>query len=79
MRIEGVPLEKTEAGVRRLYQDSIDHLGRVPLPLTALAHRPEIAQAYSALNAVLTGSGVVEPRLKTLACVRAAQIAGCTF
>ena len=45
----------------------------------ASTKHPEIAEAYSALGAALTRSQGVEPRLKTLACVRAAQIAGCPF
>ncbi len=79
MRINGVPIEQTAPGVRRLYDKSVERLGRVPIPLTALAHRPEVAEAYTALTIALTRSNVVEPRLKTLACVRAAQIAGCPF
>ncbi len=79
MRIKGVPLEETAPGVRRLYEKSAERLGRVSVPLTAFAHRPEIAETYSALGAALARSTVVEPRLKTLACVRAAQIAGCPF
>ncbi len=79
MRIKGVPIEETSPGVRRIYEKSAERLGRVSIPLTAFAHRPEIAEAYTALTAALTRSEVVEPRLKTLACVRAAQIAGCPF
>jgi alkylhydroperoxidase family enzyme len=79
MRIKEVALEETAAGVRRLYEKSTERLGRVSLPLTAFAHRPEIAEAYTTLTAALTRSGVVEPRLKTLACIRAAQIVGCPF
>ena len=79
MRIKGVPLEETAPGVRRLYEKNAEHLGRIPLPLTAFAHRPAIAEAYAALSGVLTRSEVVEPRLKMLACLRAAQIAGCPF
>ena len=79
MRIKGVSFEEATPGVKRLYQASTERLGRVPVPLTALAHRPEITEAYSALTAALTRSEVVEPRLKTMACVRAAQLAGCPF
>jgi hypothetical protein len=79
MRIKGVPLEEAAPNVQRLYQKTVERLGRVPIPLTAFAHCPEVAETYSALAGALTRSQGVEPRLKTMACVRAAQIAGCPF
>jgi hypothetical protein len=79
VRIKGVPLEEAAPNVRRLYQNTIERLGRVTVPLTAFAHRPEIAEAYSALGAALTRDAIVEPWLKTLSCVRTAQIVGCPF
>ncbi len=79
MRIKGVSFEEATPAVQRLYQKSTERLGRVPVPLTALAHCPEAVEAYSVLTAALTRSEVVEPRLKTMACVRTAQLAGCPF
>jgi alkylhydroperoxidase family enzyme len=79
MRIKGVPVEDAAPGVRQLYEKTAERLGRVTIPLTAFAHRPEIAETYSALGAALARSTVVGPRLKTLACVRVAQIVGCPF
>jgi alkylhydroperoxidase family enzyme len=79
MRIKGIAVEHTEPGVRRLYEKTAERLGRVTIPLTAFAHCPEIAETYSALGAALARSTVVGPRLKTLACVRVAQIVGCPF
>ena len=51
----------------------------MPTPLTALAHCPDILETLTALSGALTSSQLVEPRLKTLANLRAAQIAGCPF
>jgi alkylhydroperoxidase family enzyme len=79
MRIKGLQIDETAPGVRRLYEKSVERLGSVPLPLTAIAHRPEVAEAATALAAALTRSKLVESRLKTLVCIRAAQIAGCPF
>ena len=79
MRIKGVSLEEAAPNVQRLYGKVAEQLGRVTIPLTAFAHCPEIAEAYSALGGALARAQGVEPRLKTLACVRAAQIAGCPF
>jgi len=79
MRIKGVPLEETAPSVRRLYEKSAERFGHVPLPFTAIAHRPELAEALTTLTNAFTRPQAVEPRFKTLACLRAAQIAGCPF
>jgi len=79
MRIKGVTLEEAAPGIQKIYKKTAELLGRVTIPLTAFAHCPEIAEAYSALGAALGRAQGVEPRLKTLACVRTAQIAGCPF
>jgi alkylhydroperoxidase family enzyme len=79
MRIEGVPLEAAAPKVQKIYRKTAEALGRVTIPLTAFAHCPEVTEAYSALTAALMRAPGVEPRLKTLACVRVAQIAGCPF
>jgi alkylhydroperoxidase family enzyme len=79
MRVKGVPLEQAASNVRRLYQNTIERLGRVPIPLTAFAHCPDIAERYSALGTALARDTIVGPRVKTLACVRVAQIVGCPF
>jgi alkylhydroperoxidase family enzyme len=79
MRIKGVPLEEAAPNVQRIYHKTAEALGRVTIPLTAFAHCPEVTEAYSALAAALLRAPGVESRLKTLACVRTAQIAGCPF
>jgi alkylhydroperoxidase family enzyme len=79
MRIKGVPVEEAAPNVQRLYERTAQAVGRVTLPLTVFAHCPNIAEAYSRLGAALSRAEGVPARLKTLACVRAAQIAGCPF
>ena len=49
MRIKAVPLEEAAPNVQRLYQKTVERLGRVPIPLTAFAHCPDVAETYSAL------------------------------
>jgi hypothetical protein len=56
MRIKGVPLEEAAPNVQGLYRKVAERLGRVTIPLTAFAHCPEIAEAYSALGAALSRS-----------------------
>ncbi len=79
MRIQGVPIETAPAKVGRIYSKASDRYGRMPTPLTALAHCPDVLETLTALSGALTSSDLVEPRLKTLASLRAAQIAGCPF
>lgn len=79
MRIEGVPEENASGAVAHIYRKAVDRHGRVPTPLTALAHCPDVLATLTALSGALTSSRLVEPRLKTLASLRAAQIAGCPF
>ena len=79
MRIKGVSLEAAAPGVQRLYRKAAQWFGRVIIPLTAFAHCPEVAEAYWAMARALARAPGVEPRLKTLVCVRSAQIAGCPF
>lgn len=79
MRIIAVAADEAAAKVAHVYEKSAARYGRVPTPLTALAHCPDVLETLTALSGALTNSTRVEPRLKTLACLRAAQIAGCTF
>ena len=79
MRIEGVAPEAVPKKVAHIYRKAEERYGRVPTPLTALAHCPDFLETLTALSGALTSSEAVEPQLKTLACLRAAQIAGCPF
>lgn len=79
MRIQGLSIEATPEKVARIYNKASGRVGRVPTPLTALAYCPDLIETLTALSGALTSSHVVESRLKTLACLRAAQIAGCPF
>ncbi len=79
MRIKGAETDLSPAKVQRIYRKSEDRYGRVPTPLTALGHCPDVLETLTALSGALTSSSLVEPRIKTLACLRAAQIAGCPF
>jgi alkylhydroperoxidase family enzyme len=79
MRIKGIDIENARADVQHVCQKSKDRYSRIPTPLTALGHCPDVLATLTALSGALTSSRTVEPRIKTLACLRAAQIAGCPF
>ena len=78
LRIPGVSENQAPAAVRELYRQAAERAGRVTLPLTVLGHRPEVAEAFSAMNRA-TGVGLVGPRLKLLGCIRISQMIGCPF
>ena len=79
MRINAADVERAPSDVQRIYHKSIDRYGRIPTPLKALGHCPDVLTTLTALSGALTNSQTVEPRIKTLACLRVAQIAGCPF
>ncbi|MGH8011311.1 MAG: hypothetical protein ACREQ4_02270 [Candidatus Binataceae bacterium] len=79
MRIQGLAIDDVPARVEHIYRKSSDRYGRVPTPLTALAHCPDVLATLTALSGALASSTLVEAKIKTLACLRAAQIAGCPF
>ena len=79
MRINGIDPDHAPESVAAIFQGSRDFFGRVITPTLVMAHRPEILRAHAILGQAISGSTVVEPRLKTLASVRAAQMIGCPF
>ncbi len=79
MRVKGVEFEQAPPAVKEIYQRVEKALGRVPTPTTVTAHVPELLAATMTLGAAIGGSTIVEPRLKTMASLRTAQIAGCPF
>ena len=78
-RIAG--LEKREASLlaRPIYWVSQKMFGKVVAPLKVQARRPMIAWMGSLLGVAIERSGKVEPRLRVLAQLRAAQLVECPF
>jgi len=79
MRIKGIDPENAPDAVKPAFQKSIELFGRVITPHLAMAHRPEIFLAAARLGQAVGASSVVEPRLKAMASLRAAQMIGCPF
>jgi hypothetical protein len=79
MRIQGIDPENAPEEVRPIFQRSLDLFGRVITPNRVMAHRPEILIAAAKLGQAIGASTVVDPRLKTMVSVRAAQMVGCPF
>ncbi|MGH7987442.1 MAG: hypothetical protein ACREQX_14285 [Candidatus Binataceae bacterium] len=79
MRIKGVDPDHAPDSVQPVFQRSLELFGRVVTPALVMAHRPEILLGAARLGQAIGGSKVVEPRLKFLASIRAAQMIGCPF
>lgn len=79
MRVRGIDPDNPPEAVKPIFDRSRERYGRVISPHLVLAHRPEILLAASGLGQVIDGSIAIEPRLKIMASVRAAQMIGCPF
>lgn len=78
-RIDGVPREGADPMTRVTYRLTERRLGRVPEPLAIMAHHRRLMLGYGALEASLEYSKTVSKRLKALAELKAAAMAGCEF
>jgi hypothetical protein len=79
MRVKGIDPDNPPESVNQIFDRSRERYGRVISPNLVMAHRPEILLAASSLGAAIDGSNAVEPYLKLLASLRAAQMIGCPF
>jgi hypothetical protein len=79
MRIKGIDPDNPPEPIKSIFDRSRERYGRVISPNLVMGHRPEILLAASGLGRSIDGSNVFEPRLKTMASVRAAQMVGCPF
>ncbi len=78
-RIGGVPAERAGAMTRFSYRYAKRRLGKVPTPLTIVAHSPWIFRGYGAFEFSLERASSVDHKLKALASIKAATLIGCPF
>ncbi|HTY54421.1 MAG TPA: hypothetical protein VMB26_04445 [Candidatus Binataceae bacterium] len=79
MRIEGVSEERATRSIRALYDKFKQMFGHVIAPYSVMAHRPAILRAAAQMGRAMALSRAIDDKLKTLACIRAAQMIGCPF
>jgi hypothetical protein len=79
MRLKEIDANDPPRSLKPIFDRSRERYGRVISPNLVMAHRPEILLGASRLGRAIDGSKVVEPRLKIIASVRAAQMIGCPF
>ena len=79
MRVKGIDPDSPPEAVKQIFDRSREHYGRVISPNLVMGHCPEILLAASGLGRAIDSSNAIEPGLKIMASVRAAQMIGCPF
>lgn len=78
--VEPLGEDEMEPGLRAEVQYFKGPLGVVPNSVRTMAHRPEIARAFTALNvAVMTCHGAVSPEFKRLMGYVTSFVSGCRY
>lgn len=78
-RIRGVSDDEACGTVRTLFDKQKETHGFVTNTAHIWALRPTIQQGVQALAEGIQASGLIEPQLKRLLCVKVANINGCPF
>ncbi len=78
-RILGVPESKAGFFARFAYSIARKRLGKVPEPMTVIAHHPKVFQAYGGYEYFSEKAHLVDAKLKCLAELKTATLIGCPF
>jgi len=78
-RIKGVAKSEANEAVRVVFEEQERRYGFVSNTAKIYALRPTIQQGVQALAQSILASGLIEPDLRHLVCVKAANINGCPF
>lgn len=75
------PLSKDDVSgkVREAFEEAERKSGQTPVGLGIRAHAPPILEASKQLSAAPAKSGLLPAELRSLVCLRAAEIIGCPF
>lgn len=74
---QGGPIRRSFLGI--VYFLTRRRLGRVIMPIQVTAHHPKIFWGYLQMEQSQMGAKLVDPKLKGLAELRVATLAGCPF
>jgi len=77
-RIRGVERSSNPL-VRYAFRTSRKRYGKVPVPVAVTAHRPGLLAGYGTFELATERTHTVDERLKELAVLKAAQLAGCEW
>lgn len=78
-RIKGVTKSETNDEVRAIFEEQEKRYGSVLNTARVYALRPTIIKGVQALGKGIQDSGLIEPELRHLVCVKAASINGCPY
>ena len=78
-RIKGVTHSEANDEVRQLFEEQEKRYGFVSNTAKIYALRPTIQKGVQALAQGIQASGLIEPGLRHLVCVKTASINGCPF
>ena len=78
-RIDGIQDADASAIQRFVFRTAAKQVGAVPEPLRIMAHSSGTMWSSGLFQMAFDRAGSVTPRLKTLACLKAAAMIGCVF
>jgi hypothetical protein len=78
-RIKGVTKSEANDEVRQLFEEQEKRYGFVSNTAAIYALRPTIQKGVNALAQGIHASGLIEPELRHMVCVKTANINGCPF
>jgi hypothetical protein len=78
-RIKGITKSEANEEVRAVFEEQERRYGFVSNTAKIYALRPTIQKGVQTLAAGIHASGLIEPELRHLVCVKTANINGCPF
>ena len=78
-RIAGVPPEKAGLFIRFVYWMARRKVGKLPEPLTIIAHHPSLPLGYGMMEMAMERAKLVKKPLKSLVEIKVAALIGCPF
>lgn len=78
-RIQGIAENKAGIVTRFAYWYARRGFGKVPEPLTVVAHHSWLSRGYATMELAFRRSRRVEEKLKVLASIKVATLVGCPF
>ncbi len=78
-RIKGITRNEASDDVRAVFEEQERRFGSVLNTAPVYALRPTIQKGVQALSEGIRDSGLIDPELRHLLCVKAASINGCPY
>jgi hypothetical protein len=78
-RIRSLTRDEVAPEIAALFDQAVTADGETRLPVTIQAYCPPILEASRALGSAPARSGTLPPLVRSLVCLRAAQLVGCVY